>query len=56
MNGSTEGCICELFVYLPNLGVYPNCSDITELSEMPDAPRLGIEGGNNGIGGIPKRK
>ena len=26
------------------------------LSEMPDAPRLGIEGENNGIGGIPKRK
>jgi len=27
-----------------------------ELSEMPDAPRLGIEGENNGIGGISKRK
>jgi len=26
------------------------------LSEMPDAPRLGIEGENNGISGIPKRK
>ena len=26
------------------------------LYEMPDAPRLGIEGENNGIGGIPKRK
>jgi len=26
------------------------------LSEMPNSPRLGIGGENNGIGGIPKRK
>jgi len=30
-----KGGICELFAYLPKLAVYPNSSDINELSEMP---------------------
>ena len=29
-----KGWICEQFAYLPNLVVYPNTSDINELSEM----------------------
>ena len=29
-----ERCICELFVYLLNLGVYPNYSDMNELSAI----------------------
>jgi len=48
-NGHPEGNIYEQFAYLYNSVGYPNSSDITELSEMPDAPRLGIEGVNNGI-------
>jgi len=44
-------CLC------PNPRLSARTSDTRNpLSEMPDAPRLGIEGENNGIGGIPKRK
>jgi|GEM_PF-2000845 len=34
-NSHPEGCICEQLAYLPYLGVYPNTSDMNELSEMP---------------------
>lgn len=30
-----EGCLCEQFAYLPNSGVYPTCSDMNELDEIP---------------------
>ena len=43
-----------------NKFVYPSKLEqnviIYKLSEMPDAPGLGIEGENNEIAGIPKRK
>ncbi|BAI80370.1 hypothetical protein DEFDS_0896 [Deferribacter desulfuricans SSM1] len=29
-----EGCICEQFAYLPKLVVYPNSSDMNELSAI----------------------
>jgi len=41
MDGRSEGCICELFTYLPNLGVYPNSSHITELCAIG---RKGVDG------------
>ena len=31
-----ERGICEQFAYLPKLAVYPNSSDINELSEIVD--------------------
>jgi len=30
-----EGCIYELFAYTPKMSIYPNNSDMNELSEMP---------------------
>jgi hypothetical protein len=33
-NSHPEGCICEQFAHLPYLGVYPNTSDMNELSEI----------------------
>ena len=33
-NGRPEGCICEQFVYLIKLAVYPNSSDMNELYAM----------------------
>jgi len=33
-NGHPERSICEQFVYLLNLGAYPNSSDMNELSEI----------------------
>jgi len=33
-NDRPEGSICEWFAYLPNSDVYPNCSDMNELSEI----------------------
>lgn len=53
-----KGSIYDIkFVYNSKLeGYTTSMSHMNELSEMPDAPRLGIEGENNGIGGIPKRK
>jgi hypothetical protein len=33
-NSHPEGFICEQFAYLPYFGVYPNTSDMNELSEM----------------------
>ena len=41
MNCCSERCICEMFSYLPKLGVYPNCSDITELEKF--APNKYLE-------------
>ena len=38
-NGCLEGCICELFSYLFNLGVYPNSSDMNELYAMQERKR-----------------
>lgn len=34
-NGRSEGGICEMFVYPPNLVLYPSSSYMNELSEMP---------------------
>lgn len=34
-NSRPEGCICEQFVYLLDLAVYPNSSYMNELSVMP---------------------
>lgn len=33
-NSHPEGFICELFVYLPYLGVHPNSSDMNELGDI----------------------
>jgi len=33
-NSRSEGSICEQFVYLIKLAVYPNSSDMNELSEI----------------------
>jgi len=33
-NNCAEVCICEQFVYLPDLAVYPNSSDMNELYEI----------------------
>jgi hypothetical protein len=33
-NSHPEGFICEQFAYFPYFGVYPNTSDMNELSEM----------------------
>jgi len=41
-NGCLEGSICEQFAYFPNSDVYPNSSDMNELSEMP---KLTFKGG-----------
>ena len=30
-----EGCICEQFVYLSNLAIYQNSSDMNELGAIP---------------------
>jgi len=38
-NSCQEGLICELFAYLPYLGVYPNSSDVNELFDIPP-PKL----------------
>jgi len=35
---SSRGGICEQFVYPPNLAVYPNYSDMNELSEIALCP------------------
>ncbi len=33
-NGYLQGCMYELFAYLPYSGVYPNRPDMNELSEI----------------------
>ena len=33
-NGHSEGCVCELFTYLPKLVAYPHISDINKLTTM----------------------
>ena len=33
-NGHPEVCVYEQFAYLPDSGVYPNCSDMNELSQI----------------------
>jgi hypothetical protein len=34
-NSHPEGFICEQFAYLPYFGVYPNTSDMDEITKMP---------------------
>jgi hypothetical protein len=41
-NSHPKGCICELFAYLPYLGVYPNTSDMNELCEIACVANLKI--------------
>jgi len=44
-NGRPEESICERFAYSSHLGVYPNSSDIKELSEIASLTLKVIQNG-----------